>query len=344
MYMMNTVLPKSLGIVNYFLRRPEFSLFFSLANDPLEINLPAYGGAGPNAVSRETLEIMASLYFQAELEQAGVIPIAELLTENRFSLQIRDAEAANIFEQFATRMRTEWYKREVREQIFARTFGLGVQATNDAGVTVNRNFETLFAQTCYALNRYQTQVQVNSPPGAYVVPVEIAFKTLIQNLSSRVFGNTLSASNRIQSQLQAGINLLNHRGVTTLFQARNIWELIRNILGAETPDLQRIITRAQSGLRIIGWMAENLNAIQTGGLENALRNQSGIFNWAANWLHASGMENSGAQQTDGGYQNPIYGYGQAKDSTTYLSQEGNWTNGGLKAYQHAITNSLANTV
>lgn len=344
MSMMQTVLPKSLAIVNRFLQRPAFSLFFTLNNDPLEINLPSYGGAGPNAVSRETLELMASLYFQAELEQVGIIPIAELLTENRFSLQVRNAEAADMFEQFASSMRSQWYNRQVREQIFARTFGIGAQATSDAGVTVNRNFEPQFGQVCYALERYRSQVQPDSLPGAFIVPVEVAFRNLVQNLSSRVFGNTLTAANRIQTQLQAAINLLNHPGVTMLFQSRNIWELIRNILGADTPDLQRLITRAQSGLRIVGWMSGNLNAIQSGGLQNALFSQPAVFDWAASWLQASGMSHGDMQLGHGGYQNPVYGLADSGDGNAALTGEDWWSNGAEKAYTDAVTSSITRTV
>lgn len=342
--MMQTILPKSLAIIDRFLQRPASVLFLSLNNDPLEINLPAYGGASPHAVSRETLELMASLYFQAELEQAGIIPIAELLTENRFSLQIRDAEAADLFEQFASRMRSQWYNRQVREQIFARTFGIGAQATGDAGVTVNRSFEPQFGQVCFALERYRMQVRPDSPPGAFVVPVEVAFRNLVQNLSSRVFGNTLTAATRIQAQLQAALDLLNHRGTTSLFQSQNIWELIRNILGADTPDLQRIITRAQAGLRVIGWMAGNINVIQSGGLQNALFSQPAVFDWAASWLQASGMVYSDMRQGYSSYPNPVYGLASSSDRIAPLSRDDRCSNGGEKAYQHAITSSSAGSV
>lgn len=302
----NAILPKSLAIVNRFLQRSDISLLFSLDNDPLEINLPAYSGGGSSIVNREILEVLAALYFQAELEQAGIIPIAELLTENRFNLQLRDAEAANMFEQFSIRLRSAWYTRQIREQIFARTFGSGAQATNEAGATVNRNFETLFAQACYALLRYQSLRHSNSLPGTYVVQLEVALKNLFQNLGGRVFGNTPSASNKIQEQLQMAIDLLNHHGVTSLFQARNMWQLIGNILGADAPDHQRIITRAQSGLRIIGWMSENLTAIQEGRLDSVLLSQTALYLWAASWLQASGLEYENTQSAYGDYQNSMF--------------------------------------
>ncbi len=288
------------------MQRNQVGQVFSFANDPLEINLPTYGGADSTLINRESLEVLAALYFQAELEQAGIIPIAELLTENRFSLQLRDTEAADMFEQFSSRLRGEWYTRQMREQIFARTFGLGAQASNEAGSMVNRNFETLFAQSCYALGRYQSLVQTNVMPGVHEVQVEAAFNQLLQNLGGKLFGNSLLASSKIQQQLQMAINLLNHRGVTSLFQARNIWQLIGNVLGADTPDYQRIVTRAQSGLRIIGWLAANLTAIRGEGLQNALFNQTGIFVWAASWLQASGIGQAITQSTNGGYRNPMY--------------------------------------
>ncbi len=58
---------------------------------------------------------MAALYFQAELEQAGVIPVAEVLTDARFQLQVRDAEAAQRLEDFASDMQAHWYSRQLRQ-------------------------------------------------------------------------------------------------------------------------------------------------------------------------------------------------------------------------------------
>jgi hypothetical protein len=289
---MNTapaVLPRTLELVDWILSRPQLTLAFNSDDDPLAINLPPLGGGnGSPAIDRETMEVMAALYFQSELEQAGVIPVAEVLTEARFQLQLRDPDAAQRIEMFAQQMQREFYPRRLREQLFARTFGTGAGASTEAGMTVNREFETRFAQLCVSLERYQVDARWGPPTSEASVRVEMSMKTLLMNLARRKFGNTLVATGRIQLQLKAALELLNHRGVTTLFQARNVWGVIRGILGPDTPDLARFIDRAQTGLRILTWIGMRVSDIRSGSIAGALARESSLFMWASTWLRASG--------------------------------------------------------
>ena len=243
------------------------------------------------------MEVMAALYFQAELEQAGVIPVAEVLVEARFQLQVRDQEAARRLESFAQDMQQAYYPRPLREQVFARTFGLGTAAVAEAGMTINREFETRFGNFCTALERLQGEARWAPPTTGATVGVETAVKAVLANLARRRFGNTLVAAQQIQRQLKAALELLNHPGVTTLFQARNIWGVIRTILGADTPDLVRLIDRGQAGMRIMGWVAARLVEIRDGRIGPVLTGETSLFIWAANWLQASGYAAVPAQRS-----------------------------------------------
>jgi len=318
----SAILPRSVSLVDRLLASPQVASAFNNGDDPLAINLPPLGGGAGNAqIDRETLEVMAAMYFQAELEQAGVIPVTEVLADSRFQLQVRDPDAANRLENFARQMQGEWYPRQIREQLFARTFGVGPAAVAQAGTTINREFETRFGQLCVGLDRYQAEARWAPATSGAAVRVEMAMKAVLTNLAQRRFGNTLMAARRIQMQLKAALELLNHRGVTTLFQAQNIWAVIRNILGNEAPDLARLIDRAQAGTRILDWMAGHLADIRSGAISRVLIQESALFRWAANWLQASGFTGHGVQPGT----SPVPGIGQSGYGNPAVGGIGGWS-------------------
>lgn len=284
------MLARSMALVNRLLAQPRSALAFSNA-DPLQINLPplGYGGGVISNLRPEALQVLASLYFQSELEQATIIPLAELLTESRYSLQLTDHSAAALLEQFAEGMQARWLKRQIREQIFARTFGTGAALLHEPGTAVNRNFETLFARLCQALVRFDADTRWQPPGAAATVAVEMAAQQVVANLAQRQFGNTLTAAQRIQGQLQAALELLNHPSIPRLFQAHDVWSLIRSVLGSDAPDLNRLVNRAQNGLRLLTWLAQHLGDLNNNKLFQTLNSSRDAIVWAAGWLQATGV-------------------------------------------------------
>ena len=113
--------------------------------------LPPAGGTGAG-FDAPTLDALGTLYLQAELELAGVIPAAEALAEARTSLDLPNERVAERLERFAQRQR-EWFDAASRNQLFARVFGTGPAATNDGGGIVNRDFEQRLVALCSALVR-----------------------------------------------------------------------------------------------------------------------------------------------------------------------------------------------
>ncbi len=309
------VLPRSLALAAQLLARPQVALSFSGDDDPLAINLPPLGpGAGGAVVDRETIEVMAALYFQAELEQTGLIAVAEVITDARFTLEVRDPDTAGALEDFARQMRGNWYPRPLREQLFARTFGYSSSHSSGADNSLNREFEPLFGQLCAALELYQSQRRWGAPPTGTAARVEFAAQALLANLARRRFGNTLIAAQRIQRQLQAALALLGQPGIQRLFAAQNLWGVIRNILGPDTPDLARWIERAQSGMRILGWLAQHHTALGGSALQQRLAAAPELASWASSWLQASGYRRSEtpaqAAQPPSYYAQPPSSYGQ----------------------------------
>ena len=115
--------------------------------------------------------------------------------------------------------------------------------------------------------------------------------TLLRNLAARRFGSTLFAARKIQEQLQLAIGLLSHRGITAEFQARNMWDLIRRILGSDAPDLERLVNRGQSGMRLLKWLASIVPQLRDSRAAAPIVGANrAVFVWAAAWLQATGLQ------------------------------------------------------
>ena len=87
--------------------------------DSLRLQLPPVGMGGP-LPDAAILRVMAALYLYAEHEQAGLIPVAEVLVASRDSLAIQDVGTAGKMETFFQRSR-QWYDRNERKLLFGQT-------------------------------------------------------------------------------------------------------------------------------------------------------------------------------------------------------------------------------
>ena len=154
------------------------------SDDPLRLDLPTLGAVSDDAPTPAAVRVFASLYLAAELEQAGVVPIAELLAEQRDTLNLTSYAAAAKLDDFATR-ELHWYDRAGRVQLYARLFGVGPGATNDTGSLTNRDFISLLGSLCRALTAY-AQVSVAAKVIRVDVDSFIAAITSPVRMSSRV--------------------------------------------------------------------------------------------------------------------------------------------------------------
>ena len=228
---------------------------------------------------------MGALYLQANLELAGVVPAAEALVDARTTLDLPSERLAELLERFASQERG-WYDRPSRDQLYARLFGLGASATSDAGQTVNRAFEQLLATLCGALNRYAAdQTRLGPARPEHEAAVAAAANDLVANLALRQYGNSLFASQRLQTQLQAAIAVLKDPDVQALFHSTGFWVTLERILAPNAPDIPRLVERGQAGQHLLTWLAAAPPAAGT-----PLNLQPAVFQWAATWLAASGLD------------------------------------------------------
>lgn len=285
--------------------RPGYAqgLAFGLGGDPYTIDLPTYRGGLGGQVSSDSLRVLAALYFQGEIEGTYLMSVAEELAEARYGLNLTDPEAAQLLETLGQDMQSGWVTRDLRNQIFARSFGLGFADPNLGDTAVNQEFEPRFARVCSAIVQASQSVYGRSAPDA-VLRLGVTAQSLMNNLAARLQGNTLLVTERISHQLRAALAAVNHPGLAQLFSGANAWDVVRAVLGPDVPNLEALIERAQTGMRILTWLSHHLSALRGSdprGIESAVAAEPQLIGWADGWLRASGLQTQSWQ--------PVPGYG-----------------------------------
>lgn len=252
-------------------------------DDPLRLDLPALQPTATDLPSPSTVRVFAALYLAAELEQAGVVPVAELLAEERYSLNIASYAGAAKLEEFAGHHH-DWYDRAGRVQVYARLFGIGPAATNDAGALVNREFVPLLATLCTALARYADATAGGATLDA---TTRFAAQSLLSNIAPRALGNTLLAARRLEDQIRHAVDVLRDPAIAGLVGARTLQQTIVNILGKDAPDVQRLIDSGLAGQKVIEWLAVAGPRLMTTGPVMTATDTIAVS--AAMWLQAAGV-------------------------------------------------------
>jgi hypothetical protein len=269
------------------------SMLNSTDNDSLRLNLPPLVGNGSTALTPDanTLKVMATLYFQAELEQTGIIAVAELLADSRNELKNYGNRSAKLIEDYY-RQKRDGYDRTGREHIYARVYGIGVFAKTEAGGSVNNDFQSKFANFCLSLGRYADNLNYQRSPNPIF---DSAFRQsaadLLVNLGARRYGDIHEAAKRIQNQLSKSIAVLEDEGIGNLFQTKGMWNVLRIVLHPNVPDFARLTTRGQSGLRLLNRLSSMLRQIDEKDYRKPVSDiTSEVVNWAEMWLEASGFD------------------------------------------------------
>jgi hypothetical protein len=267
-----------------------------VAADPLRLDLPALSPGSGDMPAPATVRVLGSLYLGAELEQAGIVPIAELLAQQRDTLNLTSYESAARLDEFDTRSR-EWYDRAGRTQLYARLFGIGPSATNDAGTLANRDFVPLLAGLCHTLVSYG-----RSSAGADTeldAAVREASEALLGNLEPRGLANTVLAARRIEDQIRSAVDILRDPAIDALVGAHTLQGAVINILGKDAPDVQRLIDCGLAGQKVLDWLASVIPAISGAGAR-LVTPAVPVIAEAERWLQASGVDTSTPQTASPG--------------------------------------------
>lgn len=261
--------------------------------DSLRLQLPPIDAGRDGLIpSARVLRVIAALYLYAEHEQAGLIPVVEVLAASRDTLPIRSDVTAGKLEAFYQRER-QWYDRSQRNALFARLFGLG-PGSDQGG---NHDFQRIFATFCLAVVTAAQSAQFGQPGTFESARVSETALELLANLGAHQYGNTLTAAPMIHDQLAAAVDLLLDNGLQTAFETQGMWNLLQKIMGDQAPDFGRLSHRGQSGQRILDWLANALPQLAGSPPRTPLIGaQAPVAVWASGWLEATGILPSSSRQ------------------------------------------------
>jgi hypothetical protein len=277
------------------LRADAAVLAAATAADPLRLDLPPLpAGSRDATITPAALRALAALYLQANLEDAGIVAVAELIGQSRGHLRYLDAAAAQKLEPF-THPPSDAYPRPAREAIFARVFGLGGATAESAA---NHEFEPLLARLCAALQRCEEDTRLGDVSAARMAALRYAASAVLFNLAPRQHGNTLLAGRTLDRQLRQAIAALSDRSVLGQFRAANLWQVIRAVAGDAAPDFGRLLRRGQAGMAILVWLAAVLGSLNDTTSRLVGRGDA-IFASASQWLQATGLTSTGEPDAPG---------------------------------------------
>lgn len=265
-------------------------------------SLPAIGGAAPGDgnLTRAQVEAFAGLYYHGELEASGLMTVAELIVEERFTLNLADHGAFQALETMASEMDRAWYGGERRGQIFGHALGFGTQT----------DFRREFSNLVGALSRFEQESRFGRGSYSPTANVEFAMAAVLDSIGRRGSLGLDRATMVLNNQLRQAISVVGNSAIQQLFNARNLWDLLGVLLDdgqGGRPDFQAISDRAEAGAAVLGWMAQRVAEIRArdGSLAAHLMNDGTLFRRAAQWQMASGAQSGGP--ASGGQS----GFGQA---------------------------------
>jgi hypothetical protein len=204
------------------------------------------------ALEPAQIRLAAVLYWCMALEQAGVLAVVEALAAEfrRGGLALDQGSAAARLERFA-RDRHDRFTPEERQALYHRIF--------------DDRFDDAFGRLAAALDeagRAPQGATLHAQVGISTIGGEVA-----QLVSARSVGTAGFAAREIVADIRAAWALLQDRQLQAAVGARTAWDVVErlgpSLVGPiATPD--RSNTRADAGRMILGWLADQTQAVQAG--------------------------------------------------------------------------------
>jgi hypothetical protein len=268
---------------------------------------------GATAADAAHLRTVASLYLAAELEQAMLVPAAEMLAGLAFGAGLPgdpDPETARALETF-------WEGRhhraspEERRALYGRLFGSGDAAQAQPADTASRGgpndqFESLLIDLCEALYKLDEQGTVGQRYGGAGAEARLGVtaRRLSDNLVQHGGGMTLYLARDILATVHQSLDLLRCRDLVAMYQSHDWRGLVEAVaqryLNTRAVDVQTHLERAAAGTTIMSWLAGIAPSL-SGTAPPMVTIDDPVIAAAATWLQTSLHlgEQAQADQADG---------------------------------------------
>lgn len=219
-------------------------------------------------VARERVDAVADLYYQFQMERAGVFRAVLKLQElfRAGSLRLGDGEGAFKLYQYDRKQVLRYTMRD-RRAAYRKVFGY-TDASPPEGAPPNKAFHNLFAN----FNRQASQFfqdkrvsEVIRPDGrsetfGSMAVVRRAGLDLRHNLKQVSYGHVAVLRTELMSLLEAAFDILDSPDVKNQFGSPTPWDALEDILKrylSETPIISQRSRMATAGRDILRWLAES---------------------------------------------------------------------------------------
>lgn len=221
--------------------------------NPLGLSLPALPPTSEQFLTEATVGALAALYLYAELEQAGLLPITEALASARRGLHWPSVELAERLERFADSARDN-DSRALRDDLFARVFGLGGGARVSTGSGTNIGFVQALARFASAIVVYREDLG----GAAADARLRMSGIALANTLALHRGSHIVLAARRLQSRIRQALAIWSDRALLSAIGARHPWQAIEQVAGPLAPDVRVCTQRGSSGQVLITWLGSVL--------------------------------------------------------------------------------------
>ncbi|HEU4561511.1 MAG TPA: hypothetical protein VFS20_26895 [Longimicrobium sp.] len=230
------------------------------------------------------VRVSGVLYWAAELEAAGLLPFVEALAEGVATGAVMEPLGAAVHDLVRFwRERQQRLAGAERRALFVRVLGDSQAAQRGEAV---EPFLSGLVDTLRAIGRSPQQVGTGGLEARAVVQAQ----ELGALLSARGVGMAAFAARDVVAQVRTALNLLRNADVARAMGGGGPWTIITRhaprFLGRAV-DAQRHLGRAQAGMRIVGWIADEAARLDAGTVRIARDAQ--VVRDAEAWGAASGV-------------------------------------------------------
>jgi hypothetical protein len=220
--------------------------------------LPPFTGG---ATEPDQLRVVAALFWAREVEEAGLLPTLEALSEGVVHGTVPDPQGNGSDLLLAYyRGRRDRFTADERRAVFSHLFG------GPGSPDPNDEFPGLFEGLVDALANIGLTGTSYSTEG-YEMRAAALAADLAQNLTPRSAGVTAYAARDIVANIRQALQILQNPDVALTYGGGSPWTLVANLsrpLFGRTIDPRPHVARATAGMSILEWCVGHATSIASG--------------------------------------------------------------------------------
>jgi hypothetical protein len=262
----------------------------------IDIDLPELEDGAEADVLKPNVEALSAVYFAAMLEELKFFSVAEKVVEQFMTGAIpltRGSGGQALYRYFkdAPQRLTE----SDRRGLYARSFGVAQGSVDEA--LPNREFSDLWIRFLSAVSFFGRELTSTERKLSTTQQVFKSARDLAVNLSLHGYAIAHFAAVELQGQVRTVKDMLSDVEVLAAFGVRDCWQLIERVsimyLGGSVNSVRQR-TMAQSGARIIQWLADRAPSLSGAG--RVLEVDQDVTSQVERWLAVTGTPDDTVQK------------------------------------------------